>query len=132
MERLSFKERLASLVVVDWSMAQPTGPQGPSLVLPLVVSVESRPIGVLDGVSAAIFLQGIESNRLLVALNDTLCDVAQALQRGDLVAVKVFLEQELDLILCATGDHLAASCNAIDSAISAHEAATVPTDPERH
>lgn len=104
---MNFTERLSKLQVINWKAAgiETQPPPQLALVRGAFILCEGESKGVLDGVTAALFLQGVESTRLLVALNDHLIDLATGMTKGDpeaaVRAMSIFVA-DLPKILTAT------------------------------
>lgn len=132
MSALTFTERLTRFPPVNWQTEPPSSHNGPSLVMPKVVLVEGRSVGVVDGVTAALFLQGIESNRLLLALSDQLLELARELLAGNMREAKTFLERDLTLVLHALHAHIDESDKQVHAAMDAHDQATAKLSGAPH
>ncbi len=119
-----FKERLAGLAVIDWQAPaiQPGMPPSMSpLVAARLISVQGRNVGILDGVTAEHLLQGIESTRLLCALNDHLEAMLRAHHEKNPALMSEMFRDLLEAGRAATASHIEKSFDAIDRAMDEHE-----------
>lgn len=117
---MKFNEHLARLAPMTARAEKPSKTSLSELIDPKFITIHGRGVGVLDGVAAELFLQGLASTRLLVALNDMLLEAGQAMHRGDMALFTEFVT-DLHNVLDATGAHVKQSYDAIEAAQNNHE-----------
>lgn len=119
-----FNERLASLAVVDWKAPAITPGMPPSLsavVAARLVACNGKNVGLLDGVSSEHLLQGVESTRLLCALNDHLEAMVLASHEKNPALLSELFGDLLGAALDATTAHIESSFDRVERAMDEHE-----------
>lgn len=124
---MKFEERLKTFRPPNWQASKPKkGEQLALMVNPKLITVEGRPCGILDGVAAAMLLQGLESNRILCAVNDALREMALAMKANDIAALKPMLFDLVEdgtSVLHHAARHIDQSYDLVDAARRDHDAA---------